>query len=213
VNKKSRHYAAISAQYRKSMTKLSYLPENRLNRGLAAALATIIQNKMPLWGATYPHDALGCVEMFKTESCMKLLKALGTALIAVSLSAPALAQQADGQPDRIDQLAQMVGLNDEQQEQIRGVFDELQGQIVDLRQQAQTLQQQLQAEVKADFSEDAIREQAEELGDVTGEMAALSTLMQAKVESIFTEEQRNELKMQMQKMQQMQQQQMQQGSQ
>ncbi|PFG11598.1 Spy/CpxP family protein refolding chaperone [Marinobacter sp. LV10MA510-1] len=144
---------------------------------------------------------------------MKLLKALGTALIAVSLSAPALAQQADGQPDRIDQLAQMVGLNDEQQEQIRSVFDELQGQIVDLRQQAQTLQQQLQAEVKADFSEDAIREQAEELGDVTGEMAALSTLMQAKVESIFTDEQRNELKMQMQKMQQMQQQQMQQGGQ
>ena len=140
---------------------------------------------------------------------MKLVKALGTALIAVSLSAPALAQQASGQPDRIDQLAQMVGLNDEQQEQIRSVFDELQGEIVELRQQAQTLQQQLQAEVKADFSEDAIREQAEELGDVTGEMAALSTLMQAKVESIFTDEQRTELKLQMQKMQQMQQQQMQ----
>jgi len=137
---------------------------------------------------------------------MKLVKALGTALIAISLSAPALAQQANAQPDRIDQLAQMVGLNEDQQEEIRGVFDELQGQIVDLRQQAQTLQQQLQAEVKADFSEDAIREQAEELGDVTGEMSALSTLMQAKVESIFTDEQRTELKMQMQKMQQMQQQ-------
>ena len=144
---------------------------------------------------------------------MKLVKALGTALIAVSLSAPALAQQASGQPDRIDQLAQMVGLNDEQQEQIRSVFDELQGEIVELRQQAQTLQQQLQAEVKADFSEEAIREQAEALGDVTGEMAALSTLMQAKVESIFTDEQRTELKLQMQKMQQMQQQQMQQGGQ
>jgi hypothetical protein len=138
---------------------------------------------------------------------MKLVKALGTALIAVSLSAPALAQQVNSQPDRIDQLAQMVGLNDEQQEQIRSVFDELQGQIVNLREQAQTLQQQLQAEVKADFSEDAIRGRAEELGDVTGEMAALSTLMQAKVESIFTNEQRNELKLQMQKMQQMQQQQ------
>jgi hypothetical protein len=136
---------------------------------------------------------------------MKLVKALGTALIVVSLSAPALAQQANAQPDRIDQLAQMVGLNDEQQEQIRGVFDELQGQIVDLREQAQTLQQQLQAEVKADFSEDAIREHAEELGDVTGEMAALSTLMQAKVEGIFTDEQRAELKLQMQQMQQMQQ--------
>lgn len=142
---------------------------------------------------------------------MKLVKVLGTALIAISLSAPALAQQANEQLDRIDQLAQMVGLNDEQQEQIRGVFDELQGQIVDLRQQAQTLQQQLQAEVKVDFNEDSIRERAEELGDVTGEMAALSTLMQARVESIFTDEQRDELKMQMQKMQQMQQQRQQGG--
>jgi hypothetical protein len=191
------------------MTKLSYLPENRLKSGLAGTLEAIIKNKPSLWGAGHPHDALGCVKLFKMESSMKLVKALGTALIAVSLSAPALAQQAGGQPDRIDQLAQMVGLNDEQQEQIRSVFDELQGEIVELRQQAQTLQQQLQSEVKADFSEDAIRGYSEELGDVTGEMAALSTLMQAKVESIFTDEQRDELQRQMQQMQQMQQQQMQ----
>lgn len=144
---------------------------------------------------------------------MKLVKALGTALIAVSLSAPALAQQLGDQPDRIDQLAQMVGLNDDQKEQIRDVFEEMQGQIVALRQQAQIVQQKLQDQIKPDYSEEVIREQAEELGDVTGEMAALSTLMQAKVESIFTDEQRNELKIQMQKMQQMQQQQMQQGGQ
>ncbi len=146
---------------------------------------------------------------------MKLVKALGTALIAVTLSAPALAQQAGDQADRIDQLAQMVGLSDKQQEQIRDVFDEMQGEIITLRQQAQTLQQELQAQIKPDYNENVIREHAEELGDVTGDMAALSTLMQAKVESIFTEEQRVELEKQMQQMQQkmQEQRQMQQGGQ
>lgn len=146
---------------------------------------------------------------------MKLIKVLGTALIAVTLSVPALAQQADGQADRIDQLAQMVGLSDQQQEQIRDVFEEMQGEIIALRQQAQALQQELQAQIKPDYDESVIRENAEELGEVTGDMAALSTLMQAKVESIFTEEQRVELEKQMQQMQQQmqEQRQMQQGGQ
>ena len=47
----------------------------------------------------------------------------------------------------------------------------------------------------------AIRDNAEELGDVTGEIAALSALMQAKVDAVFTEEQRAELDRQMQEMQ------------
>ena len=146
---------------------------------------------------------------------MKLLKLLGTALIAVTLSAPVLAEQTADQTDRIDQLAQMVGLSEKQQDQIRDVFEEMQGQIVALREQAQTRQQELQAQIKPGYSEDTIRKSAEELGELTGEMAALSTLMQAKVESVFTDEQRAEMKKQMQKMQQQMQQQreMQQGGQ
>ena len=60
----------------------------------------------------------------------------------------------------------------------------------------------MQGEIKSDFDEAAIREQAKELGDVTGEIAALSTLMQAKVDSVFTQEQRDELDKRMQQMQQ-----------
>ena len=133
---------------------------------------------------------------------MKIAKLFGTALVALSLSVPAVAQQSGGQPDQVDQLAQMVGLTEEQQTEIRAIIDEMQGEIGELRQEARALQQQMQGEIKSDFDEAAIREQAEELGDVTGEIAALSTLMQAKVDSIFTQEQRDELDKRMQQMQQ-----------
>ncbi|WP_417546133.1 Spy/CpxP family protein refolding chaperone [Marinobacter sp.] len=145
---------------------------------------------------------------------MKLAKLFGTALVALSLSAPALAQQAGAaQPDQVTQLAQMVGLSEDQQKEIRGILDEMQGEIQTLREEARGLQQQMQSEIKADYDEDAIREHGEDLGDVTGEIAALSTLMQAKVDNVFTQEQRDELDKKMQQMrQQMQQQrQMQQG--
>ncbi|WP_375177866.1 Spy/CpxP family protein refolding chaperone [Marinobacter mobilis] len=141
---------------------------------------------------------------------MKLAKMFGTAAIALSLSAPALAQQAaGGQPDQVDQLAQLVGLSDDQQTEIRGIIDEKQEKIAELRQEARALQQQMQAEIKPDYDEDSIRDNAEELGDVTGEIAALSTLMQAKVDSVFTEEQRDTLDKRMQQMQQQRQQQQQ----
>lgn len=140
---------------------------------------------------------------------MKLVKLFGTALVALSLSAPALAQQAaGGKPDQVAQLAKMVGLSEDQQKEVRGILDEMQGEIDTLREEARALQQQMQSEIKADYDEEAIREHGEDLGDVTGEIAALSTLMQAKVDEVFTQEQRDELDKKMQQMrQQMQQQQ------
>ena len=150
------------------------------------------------------------VATLETENAMKLAKMFGTAAIALSLSAPAMAQQAaGGQPDQVDQLAQLVGLSDDQQTEIRGIIDEKQEKIAELRQEARALQQQMQAEIKPEYDEDSIRDNAEELGDVTGEIAALSTLMQAKVDSVFTEEQRDTLDKRMQQMQQQRQQQQQ----
>lgn len=140
---------------------------------------------------------------------MKFAKIIGAALVALSLSATAFAQQAapGGQPDQVAQLAEMVGLSDDQQTEIRGIIDEMQGEIGELRQSAQSLQMELQNEIKSDYDESAIRDNAEKLGDVTGEIAALSALMQAKVDSVFTKEQRDELDRQMQQMQQQMQQQ------
>ena len=133
---------------------------------------------------------------------MKLVKLFGIALIAIGLSSPAMAQQSGGQPDQVDQLAQMVGLSEDQQKEIRGIIEEMQAEIQELQGEAQQLQQQIQAQIKPDYDEDAIRDNAEKLGDVTGEMTAMSTLMQAKVDAVFTQEQRDELNKRMQQMQQ-----------
>lgn len=134
---------------------------------------------------------------------MKLVKLFGTALVALSLSLPVMAQQsAGGPPDQVDQLAKMVGLTEEQQTDIRAIIDKMQGEIGELRMQARSLQEKMQNEIKSDFDEAAIRKHAEKLGDVTGEIAALSTLMQAKVDKVFTQEQRDELDKRMKQMQQ-----------
>ncbi len=149
------------------------------------------------------NGGIEVVATLLTENFMKLVKLFGTALVALSLSVPAMAQQsAGGQPDQVDQLAQMVGLSKDQQTEIRAIIDEMQGEIGELRQEARALQQKMQGEIKSDFDEDAIRKHAEELGDVTGEIAALSTLMQAKVDKVFTQEQRDELDKRMKQMQQ-----------
>lgn len=139
-----------------------------------------------------------------TEILMKIAKTIAAAVLTFSLAAPVLAQPeaASQQPDQVDRLAQMVGLSDDQQSEIRGILDDLQGQIRTLRVEAQELQQQLQDQIKPDYDEEAIRADAEKLGDLSGEISALSTLMQAKVDSVFTEEQRNELDRRMQQMQQ-----------
>jgi Spy/CpxP family protein refolding chaperone len=133
---------------------------------------------------------------------MKLVKLFGIALVSLGLSAPVMAQQSGGQPDQVDQLTQMVGLDEDQQQEIRSILEEMQADIQELNGEAQQLQQQIQSQIKPDYDEGAIRENAEELGEVTGEIAALSTLMQAKIDSVFTQEQRDELNKRMQQMQQ-----------
>lgn len=135
---------------------------------------------------------------------MKLVKLFGIALIAMGLSAPTLAQQSGGQPDQVDQLAQMVGLSEDQQKDIRAIIGEMQAEIASLKGQVQQISGEMQSEIKPDYDEAAIRDNAKKLGEITGDIAALSTLMQAKVDSVFTEEQREELNKQMQQMQQMQ---------
>jgi len=95
-----------------------------------------------------------------------------------------------------------VGLSDEQQNEIRTIVEDLQSEIQARRVEAQQLQQQLQSHIKPDYDEAAIRADAAKLGDLTGEISALSTLLQAKVDAVFTQEQRDELDRKMREMQQ-----------
>lgn len=148
---------------------------------------------------------------------MKTIKLLAAALVALamafSVNAQQMGQQSGG--DQVDQLAEMIDLSDDQQEEIRGILDEMQGDIQDTQKEIQELQKKLDGQIGPDYDEGAIREDAEKLGNLTGEMTAESILLQARVEEVFTDEQREELEKQMkqrqQQMQKMQQQMQQQG--
>lgn len=138
---------------------------------------------------------------------MKTVKLLAVALVTLTMAFSVSAQQT-GQSggDQVDQLAQMVDLTDEQQKKIRGILDEMQGDIQKTQKEIQQLQKTLDGQSGPDYDEDAIRRNAEKLGNLTGEMTAKSVLLQARVEEVFTEEQRKELEKQMkQRQQQMQQ--------
>ncbi len=125
----------------------------------------------------------------------KTINALTAVLLAAGLSISVSGQMPGGQesPDQVAQLVQMLDLSEEQEADIRGLLDDLSPQIDDLHAEAQTLQERLQEQAGADFDEEAIREIAGELGEVSGEITALSIILQSKVEAVFTAEQRQRL--------------------
>lgn len=132
---------------------------------------------------------------------MKFVKMMLVALMTMGLMSPVFAQE-PGSQDQVDRLTEMVGLDDSQQKEIRSIIEGSQGEIGELQLEAQQLQQKLQEQIKPQYDEGTIRDDAEKLGKLTGEITALSTLMQAKVEGVFTAEQRDELEKRMQEMQQ-----------
>lgn len=122
---------------------------------------------------------------------MKIMKGLSIAVLALGLNAIALAQQpGPGQADQVDQLDQLVSLSDSQKEDIRGMMQESEAKVMKLRMEAQDTQQQLASLIKPGFDEDAIRESAERLGKVTGDVTAESALLQARIQDTLTGEQR-----------------------
>lgn len=133
---------------------------------------------------------------------MTFIRNFAVALIALTFAGFAAAQQ----QDQVSQLAEMVGLSDDQQSEIREIMEETQAELQELQAEAQQVQQRLQDQIGPDYDEETIRTDAERLGELNGEMTALSTLMQARIDSVFTEEQRETLEQRMQQMQQQQQQ-------
>lgn len=122
---------------------------------------------------------------------MTIVKRLSiTLLMALGLAGMVHAQQAPSQADRVDQLDQIVGLNDDQKSDMRKFMKESEDKINRKRMEAQELQQALSAEIGPDYDEDEIRDQAEELGEVTGDIAAETVLLQARIQDTLTKEQR-----------------------
>jgi len=114
-------------------------------------------------------------------------------LLALGLSATATAQQAapgQQQGDQVDQLDRMVDLNDDQKQELREMFKDSEGKITEMRKEAQQLQQALSDQIGPDYDEGEIRDNAEELGELTGDVTAESVLLQARIQDTLTEEQR-----------------------
>ena len=114
-------------------------------------------------------------------------------LLALGLSATATAQQAapgQQQGDQVDQLDRMVDLNDDQKQELREMIKDSEGKITEMRTEAQQLQQALSDQIGPDYDEGEIRDNAEELGELTGDVTAESVLLQARIQDTLTEEQR-----------------------
>jgi len=120
--------------------------------------------------------------------------------------APAVAPEP---PDQISQIAEMVGLDEDQEAEIRGIVEETTPKIETLQAEVETIQAELGELAGPGFDEAAIREKASELGDLQGELTATSLIMRSKVDSVFTAEQREQLEAMQRQQQQMRQQQMQ----
>ena len=136
---------------------------------------------------------------------MTSAKYFAAALLALAMAAPAAAQQMAPQggaaptpEQQVDQLDELLGLDDGQRQELVSLLTEMQNGMQASQQEAQALQQQLHGHIGPDFDEQAIRQDAARLGELTGEMAANNVLFQARMESVFTEEQRAELERQAQ---------------
>ena len=109
-------------------------------------------------------------------------------------------------PDQISQLAQMVGLSEKQEADIRAIIAEIEPKIEELQTKARAVQTELIDLAGPEFDETAIRAKAAELGALEGQMTASSIILQSKVDAVFTKEQREQLEAMQRQQQQMQQQ-------
>ncbi|PXX95578.1 periplasmic heavy metal sensor [Halomonas sp. LBP4] len=135
---------------------------------------------------------------------MTVLKSLAISTLTLALAAPALAQQmpqgqgqAPSAEDQVSQLDELVDLDDNQEQELVTLLNDSQSRIQELQAEARELQMQLQGSIGPEFDEATIRQDAERLGQLTGDMMAESVLMQSRLEATLTQEQRDELQRQM----------------
>ena len=121
---------------------------------------------------------------------MKPARLLLTFITTLMFSVIAVAQPGMApQGDQVDQLDRIVDLSNEQKENLRALIAEMEPTIEDNTQEAQQLQRKMSEHISADYDEDAIRADAERLGELTSAITADSVLLQSKMQALMTEEQ------------------------
>ena len=129
---------------------------------------------------------------------MTFVKRFAAPMLAALVAVPAIAQQmpqqaAPSPEQQVAQLDEMVGLDQAQQDQIVGYLTELQQGVGERQSEVQALEQQLLEHSGPNYDENAIRQTATQLGDVTAEIAAESVILQSRIEAAMTQEQRDAL--------------------
>lgn len=126
---------------------------------------------------------------------MQLSKFLATIILTLGIVGVAAAQQMSSPPqgDQVEQLDQLLDLEESQQQEIRGLMETAERELAPKEQEAQALQANLAEQVGPDVDENAVRQDATRLGELTGEITAESILLQSRIEAVFTDEQRQRL--------------------
>lgn len=126
---------------------------------------------------------------------MQLSKLLATITLTLGIVGTATAQQMSppSQGDQMEQLEQLLDLEESQQEEIRSLMETAERELAPKEQEAQALQANLAEQVGPDVDENAVRQDATRLGELTGEITAESILLQSRIEAVFTDDQRQRL--------------------
>lgn len=126
---------------------------------------------------------------------MQLSKLLATITLTLGIVGVATAQPMSPPPqgDQVEQLNQLLDLEESQQQEIRSLMETAERELAPKEQEAQALQATLAEQVGPDVDENAVRQDATRLGELTGEITAESILLQSRIEAVFTDEQRQRL--------------------
>ncbi|NLC22311.1 MAG: periplasmic heavy metal sensor [Halomonadaceae bacterium] len=126
---------------------------------------------------------------------MQLSKLLATITLTLGIVGTATAQQMSppSQGDQMEQLEQLLDLEESQQQEIRSLMETAERELAPKEQEAQALQANLAEQVGPDVDENAVRQDATRLGELTGEITAESILLQSRIEVVFTDDQRQRL--------------------
>ena len=122
---------------------------------------------------------------------MNIINRTLAALMLVSLPLAAGAVPGAQLDEQVNQLDQIVNLDKAQKQEIQKILEEASVKTEELQTEMQQLKQALGAEIVPNYNERAIRKNAKQLGEVSGEMTAESALLQARIQDALTEKQRN----------------------
>jgi len=110
--------------------------------------------------------------------------------MAVVLSMPLAGQAASMATDQVARLDSIVNLDKGQKEEIESLLMESEGKTEQLSRKIQALKIQLGQEIGPEFDEQSIRQQSKQLGELSGELTAETALLQARIQTVLTEDQR-----------------------